>query len=107
MRLTFDQLVDELDDRPSEDLARIAELATHYAIERRRTEIAENIRLDREEWQSGKLTASDNAEELMRSIEDGSISPMIARMIGILPKDMHVDAARMEYLTQKHLRNND
>ena len=65
MKMTFDQLVDELEDRSSEDLARIAELARQYAIERHRAEIAENARLSREEWQAGKLIASDNIDELM------------------------------------------
>ncbi len=70
MHLTFEQLIDELDERPSEELARIAELARQYAIDRRRTEIAENVRLGREEWRSGRLVASDNIDELMRSLED-------------------------------------
>jgi hypothetical protein len=65
MKMTFDQLVDELEDRPSEELAEFAALAKQYSIERRRTEIAENVRLSREEWQSGKLIASDNVDELM------------------------------------------
>ena len=70
MHLTFDQLIDELDERPSEELARLAELANRYAIERRRTEIAENVRLGREEWRSGKIVATDDIDELMRSLED-------------------------------------
>lgn len=70
MKLTFEQLVDELEDRSSEELAELAALARQYAIERRRTEIAENIRLGSEEWLSRKLTASDNIDELMHSLED-------------------------------------
>ena len=70
MKMTFDQLVDELEDRPSEELAEFAALARQYAIERRRTEIAENVRVGSEEWRSGKLTASDNIDELMHSLED-------------------------------------
>ena len=64
MHLTFEQLVDELADRPSEDLVRIAELARQYAIDQRRTEIAENIRTGKEEWRSGALTAIDDIDEL-------------------------------------------
>jgi len=71
MKMTFDQLVDELvENRPSEELAEIAELIRRYAIERRRTEIAENARLSREEWESGKLIASDNIEELMAFLHE-------------------------------------
>ncbi len=70
MKMTFEQLVDELAERPSEELAELAALARHDAIERRRTEIAENVRAGSEEWRSGKLTASDNIDELMRSLED-------------------------------------
>jgi Tfp pilus assembly protein FimT len=70
MKLTFDQLVDELEDRPSEELAEFAALARQYAIERRRKEIAENARLSSEEWQSGKLTASDSIGELMKFLHE-------------------------------------
>ena len=70
MKLTFDQLVDEIHDRPLEELAEIAELVRHYAIERRRTEIAQNIQTSEEEWRSGKLTASDDIDELMRSLDE-------------------------------------
>ncbi len=73
MKLTFDQLVDEIAERPSEELAHLAELVRHYAIQRRRAEIAENIRAVREEWRSGTLTASDNIDELMRSLHDVEI----------------------------------
>ena len=69
MKLTFDQLVDELQDRPSEELAELAKLARQYAIEQRQNEIAENVRKGEEEWYSGKLAASDDIDELMRSLE--------------------------------------
>ncbi len=69
MKLNFDELVDELEDRSFEDLERIAELARQYAINLRRAEIAENIRAGREEWRSGKLVATDDIDELMRSLD--------------------------------------
>ena len=36
--------------------------------------------------------------------EEHPIDPIIESLIGILPADMNVDSARMEYLTQKYLK---
>ncbi len=70
MSITFDQLVDELQGRPSEELEEIAVLVRHYAIEQRRTEMLENAQQARKDWENGKLKAYDNVEKLMRSIEE-------------------------------------
>jgi hypothetical protein len=70
MNMTFDQLVEELQGRPSEELGEIAELAHHYAIEQRRAEILKNSIQAEEDWKNGELKAYDNVDELMRSIDE-------------------------------------
>ncbi len=70
MSITFDQLVDELQGRPSEELEELTELARHYAIEQRRSEMLENAQQAMNDWENGKLKAHDNVEELMRSLDE-------------------------------------
>ena len=70
MTLTFGQLVEELHGRPADELGELADLARRYAIEQRREEILANALEGKREWESGKLKAYDNIDDLMRSLDE-------------------------------------
>lgn len=69
MTLTFEELVDELHGRPAEELDELAQLARRFAIEQRRAEILANALEGRKEWESGKLVAFENVDDLMNSLK--------------------------------------
>lgn len=69
MKLTFEELVDELHERSSEELVDLAELAKHFAIQHRRDEILRNGQESLREYQAGNLLpATDDREELKRRL---------------------------------------
>ena len=47
----------------------------------------------------------DNLIRMLMLEEENPIDPGIKALEGILPPDTDFDAERMEYLTQKHLRD--
>ncbi len=59
MKLTYGELVEEIQERPSDELYDIAEIAKQYAIERRREEILRNAEESRREYLEGKLGETD------------------------------------------------
>jgi len=60
---------------------------------------------DRPSKELGESSVPSVEDELIQAIKEGRISPRIRSMIGILPIDMDVDAARMEYLREKYLKS--
>lgn len=70
MHLTFAQMVEELQNRPADELGELADIARRYAIEKRREDILKNAVQSKEEWEKGELKASDNIDDLMQSLND-------------------------------------
>lgn len=70
MQLTFGQLVEELQGRPSAELDELAELAHKYSIAQRRAEILANAKISEEEYEQGQLKAYDNIDDLMQSLKE-------------------------------------
>jgi hypothetical protein len=56
------------------------------------------------------MSLSDLVDRLIRTLkleEEDPLGLRIRNMIGVLPRDMNVEAARDEYLAQKYLRRDD
>ena len=109
MKLSFAQLIEELQERSSDELYEFEEIARRRTIEQRKKDIAEKNQNSEVEWQPGKYLTPEDYVKLKRLVAEGRISPRIASWVGILPPDTDVDVARLEYQTQKHMRdwNND
>ncbi len=79
MKLTYGELVEELQERSAKELVDLVEVAKHYAIERRREEIKSNIEASWKELAEGKLPEpTDDMDELWRRFEEsqgGYFSP--------------------------------
>ncbi len=69
MKLTYEELVDELHERSIDELVDIAELAKHFAVQHRRDEILRNGEASMREYDAGTLLpATDDPEELRRRL---------------------------------------
>ena len=54
------------------------------------------------------MNVSELFDSLIKNLSRDSkrhINPKIQSMVGILPPDTDIDAVRMEYLTEKYLKN--
>ena len=70
MKMTYGELIEELQQRPSEELYDIAEMAKRYAIEKRREEIKKIGEQNMRDYMDGKLDPpSDDIDELMRRFD--------------------------------------
>jgi hypothetical protein len=65
--LTFGQVLDAVDEWPLEEQETLVQVIQHRVIERRRTEIAQEIRSAQEEFESGQCRAV-TPDELMAEI---------------------------------------
>ena len=71
MRLTYGELIEELQARPSDELYDIAEIAKHYAIEKHREEIKMIGEQNMRDYLAGKLDPpSDDIDELMHRLTE-------------------------------------
>ncbi len=70
MKLTYGELIEELQERPSDELYDIAEMAKRYAIEGRRQEIRKNAEESKQDFLAGRLDKPTNdIDELMRRFD--------------------------------------
>jgi hypothetical protein len=71
MRLTYEELVDELQSRSADELVDLAEIAKRYAIEQRREEIRKNADEGMKDYLAGNLSKpTDDIDELWRQIQE-------------------------------------
>jgi hypothetical protein len=70
MKLRYDELVDELRSRTTDELVDLAELARHFAIEHLRDEIRRDADLDLQDYLAGRLDKpTSSIQELRRKFE--------------------------------------
>jgi hypothetical protein len=71
MKLTYGELIEELQERPADELLDIAEVAKKYAIEKERDRIRQNIEDTLKSIEAGSLPEpTDNLDELWRRFEE-------------------------------------
>ena len=72
MKLTYEELVNELREHTAEELVDLVEIARHIAIQHRREEILKNAEESMSDYLAGKLTEpTSDIDALWRQIKSG------------------------------------